>query len=173
MPSAKTLRVYANPYQHLDHEGRPANACPCDPDNHTPDRRFVGATIKATKTEEADPKLGKEARYDRFFEFTEEKVEIPNTDYYRRAIKSGQLIAADEETAKLCGFYKGEYLDPKAVLETEKKEALKRFRAERGEDPPCFPGEQIKAWDDADAKAKADAEKAEKAAKKAAAKAGE
>jgi hypothetical protein len=136
MLSAKTLRVYANPWQHLDHEGLPAGACPCDPDEHTPERRFVGATLKAEVSRKADPARGISSRQRTTFAFSDEPVTVPDTNYYRAAVNRGELIAADEATAKACGFAKDGFRDPKKVLASEKRAACERFRAETGEAPP-------------------------------------
>lgn len=137
MPSAKTLRVYANPYLHLDHEGQPAGACPCDPDEHTPERRFVGAKLKADLIRKADKSKGISAKHRISFEFSDEAQTVPDTAYYRAAVNSGELIAADLDTAKACGFVEKSFRDPKAVLADAKKAACDAFKAATG-DPPAF-----------------------------------
>lgn len=131
MPSA-TLRVLANPWQHLDHEGLPAGACACDPDEHNPNRAFVGAKLKATETRKADPKRGITARHRITFEFSDEVQEVPNTLYYRRACHRGELIAADQETAKACGFKPGGFEDPPGLLASYRAKALADFEKNHG-----------------------------------------
>ena len=155
MPSGKTLRVLANPWHHLDHEGMPAGACACDPNEHNPNRAFVGAKLSAEETRKAMPEKGITARHRVTFEFSEEAQELPNTEYYRRAVNSGELIAADAETAKLCGFKRDGFSDPKALLAAEREKAATQFYANYGEWPPFFGAAEQKAMA---AKAKAKTE---------------
>lgn len=136
MPSATTLRVLANPWLHLDHEGQPAGACPCDPDEHTPERRFVGAKLQAKLLREADLEKRQLARHRITFAFDESAQDVPNTAYYRATVNSGELIAADPATAKLCGFRAESFRDPQAVLAEARAAAFDNFKASYDEAPP-------------------------------------
>lgn len=158
MPSAKTLRVYANPWHALDSEGRPAGACACDPDYHTPARKFVGATLEAKETRKAVPAKGITARHDITYAFSTEAQEIPLTVYYLEAVKRGELIAADEASAKACGFAPDTFKDPAVCLAEERRAAARQFQINYGEIPPFVTAEEVAAWDAEDKAAKERAE---------------
>lgn len=138
----KRLRALPNPWQYIDHLGRPAGVCPCDPNEHTPDRRWVGASIDTAV--EVRParvlRIGgqsytqREASHDITWKFADEPTEIPNTAYYRQRIAGGELIAADVETAEACGISRADFVDPKALLAKLKDAAIVQFDAENGDD---------------------------------------
>lgn len=121
---AKTLRVLPNPYLHLDHEGRPSSAVPVDP-GHNPGRAWVGAHLCVTVL--TKDKQGFATDQDTWFEFDlAEPAEVPNTHYYAHAVRHGQLIAADEATARTVGR---KFADPATTLAESKVAAAKRFAA--------------------------------------------
>lgn len=131
----QTLRVVANPYAHLDHEGRPCGRVMLDPVEHLAphndysnpkeprhERRYVGAWIDAQKT-----RITKRAKsqhqtnqQDTVWAFTTEPQTIPQTNYYLRYIQHGALLPADAATAAVAGV---------AFVEPEKALALARHRA--------------------------------------------
>lgn len=136
----KTLRVVANPWQYIDHLGRPAGVCPCDPNEHTPDRRWVGAHIAdavvvrpARVTQIAGQSFTRSAAvHDITWRHEAEPVEIPNTAYYRQRIAGGELIAADEATAAACGISRDSFERPDALLAKLKAAAIVDFDAANG-----------------------------------------
>jgi hypothetical protein len=152
MPKLKTLRVHPNPYLHLDHEGRPAGACPFDPDEHDGSSlRYVGATRVTTETRREDPRRGITAQHDYTWEFSKEAVVVPATDYYRRAIRSGELLAADVETFVEAGGAREHFIEHPHALRHSKHGACARHKANHGEHPEAA----LAHW--ADAPATADA----------------
>ena len=137
MPRLPMIRVLANPYAHLDHEGRPAGVVMLDPVEHHAyggdgeARRFVGAAIDLSKTEVYQRAAASSAQsdlQDTVFAFSGDVQDLPMTQYYLSAIRSGELLAADEATAEHAGI---EFHEPYAALDTAKKTSLERWKAER------------------------------------------
>lgn len=136
MSDAETLRVVCNPFAHLDHLGRPAGACPCDPVGHTPDRRWVGARIheRTTLTE----KLSREdasvrsAAQNTEFDFTPDVQTIPKTPYYLDRLRDGELLAADAMTARAAGL---PFVEPSTALAIAKTTAIASWAAHYGSEP--------------------------------------
>jgi hypothetical protein len=137
------LRVVANPFVHLDHEGRPAAAVGYDPVHHSPDRRHVAAKHSAELVEARHPvdlvNVTGDARlpvHDIWFSFDADVQSIPDTDHYRRAMRPGlqgpALIPADESTAKAIGL---PFVDPSHVIVETAKVALATYTADHGELP--------------------------------------
>lgn len=115
------LRVYANPHSHLDHKGRPAGAVMLDPVQHAPyadsnsnhpteptwePRQYVGARIdeKRTKITKVHVSHLNDVEQETVFAFSEEVVVLPDTQYYRERLRDGDLLCADEATARECGL---------------------------------------------------------------------
>ncbi len=135
----KKLKVHPNPWTYIDHLGRPAGRLPFDGFEHSQSPGAVGASITdvvqlqsamvmrvAGRDLEVNP-----AQHDHRITYSKEAVEIPNTAYYRDAIKRLDLIAADSATAKECGL---KFEDPTKVLAKCKEEAVAKFNAEAAED---------------------------------------
>ncbi len=112
------IHVFPNPWHTLDHNGLPCGTVPFDPVHGGGARRWVGASI-ASAVPENKPKTlmqkrmksGNVARlmseeeiiHPRWsFELTEPTL-LPAIPYYLGAIRTGELIAADAETAALAG----------------------------------------------------------------------
>lgn len=137
----RTLRVYPNPWGFIDHRGKAAGVVRLDYHEHNTNRAWVGARIKtATKTKEAVAEVirGKVFRsgsdsHDIEWEFDSAPVEIPNSAYYRDAIATGQLVAADKATAVAAGIRAGDFEDPSRHLEKLKAAAIADFDAHNGE----------------------------------------
>ena len=172
----KTLNVYADPYGALDHEGRPAHACPTDP-THTPGaRRWVGAGLSA-ETKLVDKLYDDVAKavagglhehpQDTVFAFETEPVTLPSTPYYRERIRHGELIPADEKTAREAGATALKRWQamvtkdvdaaavPKAMLAASRAAAIGRWHAEHEEFPDWADDDDKKAFADAQDKAAA------------------
>jgi hypothetical protein len=75
----------------------------------------------------------REASHDIEWSFDSEPIEIPNTGYYRQRIAYGELIAADQDTASVCGILPDQFVEPKALLPKLKEAAIKQFDAENGD----------------------------------------
>ena len=156
MPVAPTLKVIANPYAAIDHQGRPCGAVLCDPIKHVrpvdapnhpdPNQRFGRRTYVQVSVKKAEVKReGETVRVgDKVFrepdqhhhewEFTKGSVELPYTDYYRRQIAEGSLICADKASWKLCDFDPRLFVDPMTVLAWAKEGAVANWIAAHGED---------------------------------------
>ncbi len=144
MPRAPkaTLKVYANPYAALDHESRPAGAVLLDPVDHHPYaedgemRKFVGATMIFEEIEK--PSRYSSGKYEHGFDFGDAPtvVELPNTEYYRQHIGTGDLVAADAATWKLAGFdpVRQPFVDPLKRLADAKAAAIGRHERNHGAD---------------------------------------
>jgi hypothetical protein len=140
--SKRTLLVWPNPFHQLDAEGRPAGVLPYEPVgngiNTFDDRRFVGATLKAELIE-TFPRGDARTNVQRtWFEYFDEPSKVPATPYYKQAIARGEIFAADEESAKLCGITNS-FLEPAPLLASAKAEALalwKRAAHEDAEEEP-------------------------------------
>src|SRR6478752_10448461 len=135
----KKLRVYPNPWTYIDHLGRPAGRLPFDGFEHSQSPGSVGASITdvtqvqsamvmrvAGRDLEVNP-----AQHDHRITYAAGYVEIPNTAFYRDALKRLDLVAADKETASEAGI---KFEDPKKVLDSYKAEAIAKFNAETAED---------------------------------------
>lgn len=133
------LKVHPNPWVYIDHEGRPAGRLPFDVFEHSPSPGAVGATITDVKLLQSAMTMRvaglnlevNPAQYDHRITYSKESVEIPNTAYYRDAIKRADLVAADEATAQVAGI---KFEEPSKVLSKLKDAAVSRFNAETAED---------------------------------------
>jgi|SRR6478735_6135492 len=135
----KKLRVYPNPFTYIDHFGRPAGRLPFDGYEHSQTPGAVGASITdvvltqsamfmrvAGRDLEVNP-----PQHDHRITYSKDAVEIPNTAYYRDALKRLDLVAADKDTALEAGI---KFEDPSKVLAAYKAEAVAKFNAETAED---------------------------------------
>ena len=138
LPSKK-LRVFPNPWVYIDHLGRPAGRLPFDAFEHSQSPGAVGAEICDVKLVAAATVMRVAGRalevqfpqHDTRIKYTRDPVSIPASNYYRDAVKRGDLVAADQETAALCGVT---FTDPAKALANAKAEAVAKFNAETGED---------------------------------------
>jgi hypothetical protein len=138
VPTPK-LKVYPNPWVYIDHRGRPAGRLPPDPHEDSPSAGPVGAALtevveikKATQMRVAGVDMEtSQAQHDHRFVYSKVPVSIPNTPYYRYAVKCGDLVAADSKTASLCGI---KFEDAEKVLAKAKADAVAKFDAETDQD---------------------------------------
>lgn len=139
----KKLRVLPNPWLHIDEKGRPAGLCRLEQPNnrHVFVHGWVGATV-ATVTEVEPAKrvtIGgrtfeqKAGIHYLTFAHSDEPVTVDNTQYYRKRVACGDLIAFDVETAKACGIRAEQFVEPAKLLEQIKADAVRQFDAENGE----------------------------------------
>jgi hypothetical protein len=135
----KKLKVHPNPWCYIDHLGRPAGRLPFDSFEHSQSPGAVGATITDVKQIQSAMVMrvaGRDlevnpAQHDTRITYSKDAVEIPNTAYYRDALRRLDLVAADSATAQEVGM---KYEDPNKVLSRLKDEAVTRFDAETAED---------------------------------------
>jgi hypothetical protein len=143
MAQPKTLNVVANPFCHLDHEGRPAGAAQREPNPHvhSADIFYVGAVRKFRQIDAGKPALGIAPIEEYTFEFSPDAVPVANSDYYRRLVKSRELLAADKESWVAAGADPATYVDPKTALAHAKAGAIAQHKAAHGEEPAGIPSE--------------------------------
>lgn len=131
--------VYPNPFIHLDHDGYPAGATPCDRLEHVgiTTRKWVGAELDAEQTkpiEQFEPgDLRTPRQITRFRFHFAEPTALPTTPYYADRIRDGELIAADEATARYVGV---KFRSPADALAAAKDKAIADWQAREGEAPP-------------------------------------
>jgi hypothetical protein len=176
MPTPKKLRVLPNPHLTLDADGYPATAVPV---MGVPGD-FIGARLERVG-DGADPasdasvsgegSLEQRLSPPRRFVFTDGPVDVPAHAYYLAFLRTGELLPADERTAREAGV---KFKDPTATLERNAELAAERFRGESGEWPAGFDvvayakrvtaaqaqasADKAKAKAEAEAKAKHDAD---------------
>jgi hypothetical protein len=104
----RRLRVYTNPYHCVDHNGWPTGACHVDIQD-TDARAYVGARFSRHGTkllvsrDEAEKMLKNQRTPPQVsaFVFKMDPIELPDSRYYRNALRSGELLPADTFTAAL------------------------------------------------------------------------
>lgn len=109
------LRVHANPYAHLDHEGRPDGRVLLDPEHHNPyasdtePRRYVGCALDTEKTTilkkaprgaNGEMLSGSYDLQDTVWKFSAEPQLVPMTAYYLDRLRDRELLPADAATAR-------------------------------------------------------------------------
>lgn len=109
----RTLRVFANPYAAIDHMGRCAGACTEAPDwrnSNDTHARYIGATraVKVLRREEKSARRRVSEIADHTWSFSTEPVLVDASDatdyrHYAQALRLGEILPADKETADLVG----------------------------------------------------------------------
>lgn len=98
-----TLMVWANPYHALDHLGRPAGHCPKErTGSSVGPLGYVGCECVASAPIEVEKGSAASPDQDTCWHFSKESVKVLDTPYYRNAVRSGELFAADDVTAIKC-----------------------------------------------------------------------
>lgn len=114
------LLVMPNPFAALDSDGEPAAVFPrVDLPN-----LLVGARVDHERSKDGAAKF--------FFDLSK-PVQLPDLPTYRNALRSGDLLPANEATARLVGR---PFVPPEEALREAEMRAAARWRAETGEDPP-------------------------------------
>lgn len=137
------LLVRPNPWIEgcIDHLGRPAGRVHVDPQHgHVTYATFVGCKFVdvVETTPEQSIKVGKKeiptapARHDHRIAYSKEAVALPNTGYYRDALKRGDLFPEDEATARAAGIAK--FIPADEALVAARKNAIAHFNANTGDD---------------------------------------
>lgn len=128
------LRVKTNPFHSVGPEGQPSGVVAEDLGLDPTTRALVGAKLdrertiitKAGVSGDALRHSLQETRY----VFDLGVIELPDTAYYRRRIQDGELLAADEATARSVGI---KFVDPEITRKAAKDAARKAFDATYGE----------------------------------------
>lgn len=160
MAKAIALLVLANPYLFLHDDGEPG----CVVHSvaaHDPDNRRLGARLRVTPTFKAAPHSGQHDRQETRHDYDHDPFPLPDLAEYRKAIRSGELFAADEKTAKEVGI---EWVPLDKQIAAAKAAAIDRWKAANpGEEVPAvlaeheFGSEAAKRKDAARAQATAEA----------------
>lgn len=124
-----TLLVVPNPYCALNAKGEPDGKIKRDP---SVDKAggFVGCTLTKGKTIKKYPKGDLRSNVHEFsLVFSVEPVSLPNTEYYRKKVRTGELIAADASTAGECAV---KFAPIEQALSEAKAKAIQYFEANDG-----------------------------------------
>jgi hypothetical protein len=148
---AKPLLVLPNPFLSLDGDGNFAHACPCASKHVAGSAQYVGATrtinvqVASEKvTWQSAARPGQKPRMataitpersKAVYTFTTEPVELPDLPQYRKAIQSGDILAADVYTAQRAGIA---FVEPREILARSRDIAAKQWAAEHGGEVPSW-----------------------------------
>ena len=123
----RTLRVYPNPYLHIDADGRPVAALPIEPaHNNDTGHRRVGMVLKHALISKADRLSPQQDMQETWFEPADElPVTVPETAYYQAAIRDGSVIPADEATSRASSK---PHVDPAIALAKQRDLAVERLK---------------------------------------------
>ncbi len=183
MIKPRKLFVFPNPWGvaprsiTIDQLGTPCGHYPTDPHQDV-GRKWVGARLDRKRTKKLQ-NLGpldnaRSARQRTVFEFCgisgheitakalgeKKAIALPYTQHYRRGIRRGELVAADEATAAACGV---KFRKPADVLADFEKSAIARFNVIVGDDKGFEKLAKRRNEEEAEAaKAAAEAAKADK-----------
>lgn len=136
----KLLKVIPNPFTLLDKNGMPAGFTFSDPFHWGANRRFdvVGGQLKK-KVDKDGPSAPEDAREVRVVVsaiVSLKPTPVINSEYHRARILSGEMIAADKESATEVGIT--EFKDAATLLCAERDARVREWQAEHGgEKPPC------------------------------------
>jgi hypothetical protein len=132
--SRKVLLVFPVPFAALDPEGMPSAAVRFDPPTgRKGEVHFIGATRKNTLVEKRKREEGRQSLYVTSFEYDLMPQRITHTDYHVQRIRQGDLIAADQATAKIAGV---PFAQPEVAFERARYAAIARWEQQYGEPPP-------------------------------------
>ncbi|MBA2686851.1 MAG: hypothetical protein H0U64_02000 [Gemmatimonadaceae bacterium] len=143
MPVPKPkLRVLPNPWTYIDHKGRPAGRFPYETENGVAsDGRTIGSHIASADEVKAATSVRiagftfqlSAADHDIQIAYSDEPTTVPNTPYYRKAIMTGQLIAADVRTANICGIPSKDFEGYAGHVDKKRDDAVAEFDAANGD----------------------------------------
>ncbi len=127
MRSSAVLCVYPNVFAVADHRGRLSAAVRFDPDHgRAGSVHFVGAQMKkrpvAGFVRNAQNEKGvRKTIYDVTIAHSIDIQRVPHTDFFKRQIKDGALMPADEATARTVGV---KFVEPQKALELARERLI-------------------------------------------------
>lgn len=133
----RTLKVRANPWighDTINNLGLPVGRVPVEQPPGGFDPRLVGARIKrAIKVSEApkDAPLAQES-HELEIEYDTEPATVANTDYYRRRVLRGELIAADRASFTAAGGSARDFEEHQKHLDRQRTAAIAEFDDRNG-----------------------------------------
>ncbi len=143
----KTLLVFANPYAAIDHNGIPSGSCPSDPEHGGGSLRWPGAVIDQDLTKAEilhwEHRGARSPDQTTRFKFSTEPERIVDTQHHRMCLRCGDLIAADEATAKAG---QKDFVKPMAALRAARDLSIMKYRAEQGHDPAFVSDPLLDPW---------------------------
>lgn len=135
MPAPNRLLVHPNPFAALDVDGNPAGAF----QEEGAPGVYIGATLVTDGPEPppGDVLSGAATPPTRRFLFEAGEVSVPATSHYLYALRTGELLPADERTAREAGIAK--FVPHEEALKAARKRAIADFKAAHGYEPACVP----------------------------------
>lgn len=119
------LYVWANPWHALDHLGRPAGHCPRERKPSTIGHAgYVGCRCVASEPEKLPVDSAATPDQDTCWQFSTDAQKVEDTPYYRARVRFGELFAANELTAKMCGV---KFVPLAKALDAAKAEAVAKW----------------------------------------------
>src|SRR5260221_231288 len=106
MPKEPTVSVCPNPYHYVDADGVPCATFPEDPNYFGGMQRALGAEVCPVRTvvhSQHDPRTEAPHRQTTVFMFDDGPHTRPASPHYLQGIRTGSLLAADEQTARMAG----------------------------------------------------------------------
>lgn len=142
----KLLNVIPNTFIALDAIGMPCGFTFADPTlPNAPRFRVVGGVltkdVKAVEREPDDMRETKVIVGSRISLMRPTQVEP--TEYHIARVRSGEMIAADVETAEACGISKKSFRSPVAILSETRNVRIAEWNAEHGGENPVCDGLEI------------------------------
>jgi hypothetical protein len=144
MPKVQTIRVFPNPFVHVDVEGRPAGHVQREPNirGGDPHLQWVGCKVVSAHVRKATENPEHQIRglqdfawwgdaHDHYWEYDTEPTEVALTAYYMRLVQHHDLFPADRESHALVFGSPEGFIDP--------KRRLRQLSDERSKDGPCIP----------------------------------
>lgn len=134
----RTLKVRPNPWighDTISRTGLPIGRVPVEQPHGLFDPRCVGVVKVTAIQTSAAPKGAPlaQASHDLEFEYSKEPVSVANTEYYRRRVMCGDLIAADRPSFLASGGRPKDYEEHEKLLELCKRAAIVEFDVANGE----------------------------------------
>jgi hypothetical protein len=131
----RTLKVRPNPWIHIDSRGVPMGRVAYEQPAGGYDARTVGSSPKNVQKIQDAPAGVQLGQPIHTFEvdYSAEDVLVPNTNYYRRRIMKGELIASDAATYVAAGGSAKGFEEQGKLLDQIKADAIAAFDAENGE----------------------------------------
>jgi hypothetical protein len=130
------LRVLPNPFAALDANGMPSGAVRYDPEVGRPGVvHYIGVEVERKPIDDKAnlQRAPREQHREVTYVWAQRPVEIPATAFHVDLVRTGQILAADQPTARACKIW---FVDPAKALEQARAQAIEKWRAERGEKPP-------------------------------------
>lgn len=136
----KLFSVIPNPFTLLDDSGMPAGFTFSDPFHWGQNRRFdvVGGHLvkKVVPFDDGAPEDAREAKVAVSARVSLKVTKVVASEFHKARILSGEMIAADKETATECGIT--EFKDAAVLLAAERDARVAEWMAEHGgEKPQC------------------------------------